>query len=186
MSRELPLFPLHAVLFPGAFLPLRIFELRYRRLVDECGRDRPFVVVRIREGHEAGEPAFTFHTGTCVRLTEMVSQRDGSLGVMVHAGERVRLQDFRVEDDGLMFASAETLHGDDYVPVPPDLQALADALEQREGEAVPDAGSLVWRLAERLPLSLDEKQQLLELDDVEQRLERVRGWLLRHPGWFAA
>jgi Lon protease-like protein len=186
MNRELALFPLHVVLFPGAFLPLRIFELRYRRLVDECGRDKPFVVVRIREGREAGEPAFTFQTGTCVQFTEMVSQRDGSLGVMVHAQQRVCLHDFRVDSDGLMFAMTEMLPEDDYVPVPQDLQALADALEQQEGESVPDAGMLVWRLAERLPLSLDDKQQLLELDDVNHRLERLRGWLLRHPGWFAA
>jgi Lon protease-like protein len=186
MSDELPLFPLHVVLFPGAFLPLRIFELRYRRLVDECGRDNPFVVVRIREGKEAGEPAFTFQTGVRVRFVELVSQRDGSLGVMVQAMDRVRLHDFRVEEDGLMFASVEGLPEDGYVSVPQDLQALADALEQQEGESVPDAGTLAWRLAERLPLSLDDKQHLLELNDVDHRVERVRGWLIRHPGWFSA
>ena len=186
MSKELPVFPLHTVLFPGAHLSLQIFELRYRRMLDECGRDKSFAVVRIREGHEVGAPAFTFDIGSSARLSEMVSQRDGSLGVMVQAGERVRLSEFRIESDGLMFATAENLPVDDIVPVPQDLQALADALEQQEEESIPDASMLIWRLAERLPLSLGDKQQLLELNDVGHRLERMRGWLLRHPGWFAA
>ncbi|HCT39624.1 MAG TPA: hypothetical protein DF427_00275 [Moraxellaceae bacterium] len=185
MSNELPVFPLHAVLYPGAVLPLRIFELRYRRLVDECGKQKPFVVVRIRDGREVGEPAFTQDVGTQVHFTELVSQRDGTLGVMLLADERVRLHDFRVEADGLMFARAEPLAADTYVPVPDDLQALASALEE-QGDAIPDAGMLSWRIAERLPVTLDQRQQLLEETQVAKRLETVRGWLLRHPGWMTA
>lgn len=185
MADELPVFPLNAVLFPGGEMPLRIFELRYRRLADECGRNRPFVIVRIREGREAGEPAFTHATGTRVHFTEMVSQRDGTLGVMVLASERVALSDFRVESDGLMKARVRALPTDAFVPVPEDLQPLADALEE-QGEAVPDAGMLAWRLADGLPLDLDVRQQLLEEDDAALRLEKVRMWLLRHPGWFVA
>ena len=35
MKQELVLFPLNSVLFPQGELPLRVFELRYRRLMDE-------------------------------------------------------------------------------------------------------------------------------------------------------
>lgn len=185
MSNELPLFPLHTVLFPGATLPLRIFELRYRRLVDVCGKQKPFVVVRIREGREVGEPAFTHEVGTLVHFGELVSQRDGSLGAMLQAEERVHLHDFRVEDDGLMFAQTQRLQADDYVPVPADLQPLADVLK-RQGFDVPDAGMLTWRLAERLPVTPDQRQQLLEDTLVERRLATVRDWLLRYPGWLTA
>ena len=54
MSHELPLFPLNTVLYPQGELPLRVFELRYRRLLDECGKQHPFGVVRIRYGQEVG------------------------------------------------------------------------------------------------------------------------------------
>lgn len=185
MFPELPVFPLHTVLFPGGELPLRIFELRYRRLVDECGKDKPFVIVRIREGREAGEPAFTYGIGSRAYLTQMVSQRDGTLGVLVHAEERVRLQDFRIDPDGLMMARAVPLPAERWVPVPADLQPLADALDE-QGLAAPDAGLLAWRLAESLPLDLDVRQSLLEENDPERRLAEVRQWLLRHPGWFSA
>lgn len=185
MSLEVPVFPLHTVLFPDGELPLRIFELRYRRLVDECGKNRPFVIVRIREGAEVGEAAFTFDVGTLVHFSELVSQRDGSLGALVLAEERVRLHDRRIDADGLMFARAEPLPQDDYVPIPSDLQALATELES-QGDVIPDAGMLTWRVAERLPLDLDHRQELLEETRVGHRMEMIRAWLLRHPGWFSA
>lgn len=185
MHDELPLFPLHTVLFPGGELPVRIFELRYRRLVDICGKRKPFVVVRIREGREVGEPAFTCDIGTRASFDQLVSQRDGTLGALVIGDDRVRLSDWRVEEDGLMFARVAHVDAERYVPVPEDLRLLADALEE-QGHAVPDAGMLAWRLADGLPLDADTRQALLEQDDGEERLETVRGWLLRHPGWFTA
>ena len=52
---EVPLFPLHTVLFPGGPLPLRIFEPRYVDMVSRCMKDDvPFGVVLIREGAEVG------------------------------------------------------------------------------------------------------------------------------------
>lgn len=185
MSEELPLFPLHTVLFPGGELPLRIFELRYRRLVDICGKHKPFVVVRIREGREVGEPAFTYEVGTRAYFEQLLSQRDGTLAALAAGEQRVRLSDWRVEEDGLMFARATRLGAEPYVPIPADLQLLADALEE-QGHAVPDAGMLAWRLADGLPLDVATRQRLLEESDGAARLEDVRAWLLRHPGWFTA
>ena len=53
---ELRLFPLEIVLFPGATLPLRVFESRYRQLVAECvDEGAPFGVVLIAEGHSVGD-----------------------------------------------------------------------------------------------------------------------------------
>ncbi|MCD6061609.1 MAG: peptidase lon protein [Moraxellaceae bacterium] len=184
-EQELPIFPLHTVLFPGGELPLRIFELRYRRLVDICGKDSPFVVVRIREGREVGETAFTYEVGTRVFFEQLVSQRDGTLGAIAIGERRVRLSHWRVEGDGLMFARAAPMSSEEYVPVPEDLRLLAEALEE-QGHAVPDAGMLAWRIADGLPLDGDTRQALLEEDDGAARLECVRNWLLRHPGWFKA
>jgi Lon protease-like protein len=185
MTEELPLFPLHSVLFPGGELPLRIFEMRYRRLVDICGKRKPFVVVRIREGREVGEPAFTYDVGTRAFFEQLVSQRDGTLGALALGDDRMRLTDWRVEEDGLMFARATSVDTERYVAVPDDLRPLAEALEE-QGHAVPDAGMLAWRLADGLPLDVDTRQALLEQDDAEERLDTVRHWLLRHPGWFSA
>ena len=59
---EIPLFPLRTVLFPGGFLPLRIFEQRYIDMVRECARsDTGFGVCLISEGEEAVAPVKTMH-----------------------------------------------------------------------------------------------------------------------------
>src|SRR5678810_965218 len=46
--KEMPLFPLNTVLFPGMVLPLHIFEPRYKVMISECVRDnKPFGVILI-------------------------------------------------------------------------------------------------------------------------------------------
>jgi ATP-dependent Lon protease len=182
---ELPLFPLNTVLFPGGELSLCIFEMRYRRLVDMCGKQQPFVVVRIREGREVGEPAFTFEVGTRVFFEQLISQRDGSLGALVVGEQRVRLSEWRVDADGLMFARAQQMSEEAFVPIPDDLKSISASMES-QGHYIPDAGVLAWRLADGLPLSANIRQALLEENDASQRLKSVRDWLLRYPGWFSA
>jgi len=55
VSEILPLFPLGSVLFPGALMPLHIFEPRYRLLIRRCiDRQRPFGIVLIRRGQDRG------------------------------------------------------------------------------------------------------------------------------------
>jgi Lon protease-like protein len=49
----LPLFPLGTVLFPGGWLPLQIFEVRYLDLMKRCERSgEPFGVVSLQSGQE--------------------------------------------------------------------------------------------------------------------------------------
>ena len=50
---QLPLFPLQTVLFPGGWLPLRIFEVRYLDMIGRCHKaGAPFGVVCLSEGSE--------------------------------------------------------------------------------------------------------------------------------------
>src|SRR6185295_2578905 len=64
-ARELPLFPLNTVLFPGGPLPLRIFEPRYLDMVSRCLREQTgFAVVMLTVGEETREAASFAATGT--------------------------------------------------------------------------------------------------------------------------
>ena len=70
MTRELPLFPLATVLFPGGPLSLRIFETRYLDMVASVLRgDNRFGVLAIRAGSEVGE-AETFSVGTTAEIVD--------------------------------------------------------------------------------------------------------------------
>ena len=70
--RQLPLFPLNTVLFPGNAMPLQIFEPRYQRMLRDCmDGDRRFGVVLIRTGAEVGGRALTHAVGTVARIIQV-------------------------------------------------------------------------------------------------------------------
>ena len=185
MTYQLPIFPLNSVLFPQGELPLRVFELRYRRLLDECGKSNPFGIVRIRYGQEVGETAFPYDIGCAAYIVQKVALVDGSLAAIAVGGRRFKILTIHVEEDGLARASIEWLPPDLFVAIPHSLEAIAESFTEC-GDILKDAGSLAWRLAEALPLTLDEQQQLLEENNPQQRLQSVKDWLMQHPFDFMA
>ncbi|MEW6646426.1 MAG: LON peptidase substrate-binding domain-containing protein [Pseudomonadota bacterium] len=185
MSRlNVPLFPLHTVLFPGGVLPLRIFEPRYLDMVSECLRlDSPFGVCLIREGREVGEAANTYDIGTLARISWFERRDDGLLGINVEGGQRFRILTTEVQPNQLIRAGVELLAPEPASAVPADctplvalLQGILDQLDfpyaklERRYE---DAAWLGARLTELLPLKLELKQYLLQMDDSQARLERL-------------
>lgn len=70
---RLSLFPLNSVLFLGMPLRLRIFEERYKEMINACiDQEKPFGVVLIKEGREAlGTLAKPYSIGTIAHITEV-------------------------------------------------------------------------------------------------------------------
>jgi uncharacterized protein len=88
---ELPLFPLNTVLFPGAMLPLHIFEERYKRMVASCIEERrPFGVLLIRKGYEVGETAEPFEVGTTAHIARVDELEEGKMNLVCLGGQRFR------------------------------------------------------------------------------------------------
>ncbi len=89
----LPLFPLGTVLFPGAVLPLHIFEPRYTLMIRRClETDRTFGVVLIREGWEVGPAAVPFEVGTLARIDRVETLGEGKLNIAVVGERRFRIR----------------------------------------------------------------------------------------------
>jgi Lon protease-like protein len=92
-NRILPLFPLSAVLFPDAAMPLRIFEDRYKLMVQRClESDSEFGVVLIKSGFEVGGPAETYSVGTVARIFDVERRDDGTTRIAVAGRERFRIE----------------------------------------------------------------------------------------------
>lgn len=188
---EIPLFPLNTVLFPGGPLPLRIFEPRYLDMVRHCMREgSAFGVVLIRAGGEVGAVARTADVGTSARIVDFSSLPDGLLGISCLGERRFRVLRRWRQDDGLNVGEVEWLADPAPTALPGETSFLSDLLRRvlpELGEMyahVPrrldDAGWVGARLVEILPLSLGDKQLLLELDDPLERLERIAP-LIRRP-----
>ncbi len=90
---ELPLFPLHTVLFPGMPLPLHIFESRYKQMVELClEEDNPFGVVLIHRGSEALGPLAEPHSiGCTARIIEVQPLKEGRMNITTLGERRLRI-----------------------------------------------------------------------------------------------
>ncbi|HEX7081055.1 MAG TPA: LON peptidase substrate-binding domain-containing protein [Gammaproteobacteria bacterium] len=182
---EIPLFPLKTVLFPGGVLPLRIFEPRYLDMIGRCMKHRQnFGVLLIVEGSEVG-PARTADVGTLAEIVDWHQESDGLLGVTVAGRERFALKHTSLRDDRLYVGTVSVLEAEPRHALPIEYLYLAKLLKQvlpRIGgsyrhlnEDYEDATWVGYRLAEVLPLSLEDRQACLEMEDPLARLEKLSG-----------
>jgi len=185
---ELPLFPLHTVLFPGGPLPLRIFEPRYLEMVSRClQQESGFGVALIRQGREVGEAAVTHEVGTVARIVDWHQRHDGLLGVSSRGERRFRILSTRVQPNQLTVAEVALWPDPPPVSVADRHLVLTDLLRQLLDQAghvyaeVPrrfgDAEWVGCRLSELLPLGNARKQALLEIEDPVARLDELLGLL---------
>jgi len=184
MVNRVPLFPLNTVMFPGGVLPLRIFETRYLDMVSNCLRhDTPIGVILIRDGQEVGAAADTFTMGTLSIISYWNRRADGLLGITLRGTQRFRLVSHEVMPNQLVMAEVEALPLPQPVQVHSKYQIMANLLRKIIAQLEPPYttmpahyDNLEWisaRLCEFLPMPLDYKQQLLECDDIINRIEQV-------------
>ncbi|RJX82414.1 LON peptidase substrate-binding domain-containing protein [Pseudomonas sp. LS-2] len=186
---SLPLFPLNAVLFPGCVLDLQIFEARYLDMISRCMKQgEGFGVVCITEGSEVGDVPEGFSQIGCEALvTDFQQQDNGLLGIRVVGGRRFRVVEAQVQRDNLLIAEVEWLEDPDEKPLQEedeDLVALLAALAEHPMVAALNMGltasgqqSLANQLAYLLPFAEEDKIELLEIDDAEERLDAIQDLL---------
>jgi uncharacterized protein len=188
MPLTLPLFPLNTVIFPGGQLPLRIFEQRYFDMVKQAIADNTdFGICAIREGSEIGTPAVPYTVGTRVRVTDWDMPQTGILHIDTRAEERFVIRNTRSEPSGLLIGTVEAVSSEPAAAVPDELELAVEILRQIINEygdarfpAPHDFGNAAWvgyRLSEVLPLTLNIKQNLLEMNDSVMRLRILTEFL---------
>ena len=200
---SLPLFPLGSVLFPGGLLALRVFEVRYLDMVRKCHQaGAPFGVIALTQGREvrqAGAPEEQFNdVGTLAVIEQIDTPQPGLITLLCRGSQRFRITQRSHLPHGLWIADVGHIDPDLMVPVPDDLKTASSALaqvlhtlKQRDphapGAVAPtaaqlgDCGWVANRWCELLPVPLELKQRLMELDNPLVRLELV-GDVLERTG----
>jgi len=187
-TREIPIFPLSTVLFPGGMLPLRIFEQRYLEMTKICIRDNsPFGVCLIREGHEVGNPAVPHTVGCTAHILRWDMPHLGLFHLMTEGGSVFRILEQWSGRTGLLHAQVELEPSVPEVALPEAFQPLAALLETIMSKVGADrfpsparldnAAWVAYRLAESLPLEASLRQQLLEVRDPLLALDEVKTFL---------
>ena len=183
---KLPLFPLNSVLFPGATLPLHIFEERYKEMVNLClERNSPFGVLLIRSGSEVGEAAEPLEIGTTARIVRVQHLDAGRMNLICRGEQRFRLSR-QVSETPYLVGEVEPLQSiDGEGQVVTDVADTVTALfaeyhrlylavsnQWTRQIAMPGApGELADFVASRMAVGPWTKQRLLEELSVRRRLE---------------
>jgi len=167
----LPLFPLEIVVFPGAPLPLHIFEPRYKEMIGEClSQNRAFGMVRAKENAVSA-------IGCSASILEVVKKyEDGRLDIAAEGIQRFEIIQVNQERS---FLQADVNFFDDE-PSTTSKGASDTVIQLHEqlfavmGQTIEvdrDAAFLSFRLAQDLPVDLDFKQTLLEMKSEAERIE---------------
>lgn len=184
----LPLFPLpNLVFFPETRLPLHIFEPRYRQLVmDALVSDHRFGIALLRPGWESNyygtPPVYTF--GTLGFIEQAVPLEEGRYNILVRGDARIRIVG---EESSDPYRVARVIASPEKMAAVEESYAqrawLADLSRQYlqylpTPASVPEIDAvglepLTNALIMSLNLDSEEKQRLLEIDELIDRAEQV-------------
>jgi Lon protease-like protein len=170
----LPLFPLDVVLFPGAPLPLHIFEPRYKEMIGECLEQKLlFGVVRAQETNLADIGC----TAEILAVTKTYD--DGRMDIVTQGRDRFEILQLNQEraflrGEIMYVADEPEKPTQDEVTRAVDLHRQILALANSEQDLPENEESaLSYHLAGSLPLDLDFKQKMLSLRSEAQRIQTV-------------
>lgn len=173
----LPLFPLRVVLFPGAPLPLHIFEDRYKEMIGEAVRNgSEFGVV------QAGEKGI-LNVGCTATVHEVINRYDDGRLDILTIGRR-RFEIYLLDEEKSYLRGAVTFFDDDDMePAPVELKAMALAglkllSAGEEGAEAPDYTDpqLSFKVGQ-LITDLPFRQMLLALRSETERLRHIASYL---------
>jgi Lon protease-like protein len=199
MPTTLPLFPLGSVLFPGVVMPLRVFEPRYRQLVEDLQAldlaDQRFGVVAIKDGREVGEGNVrsVYEYGCTAQISAVDAADDGSYSLVTTGVERFRVLAADLSGAPYPTAEVEILtdaagEGAEALRTPTTAHFLGyqRALTTLRGlriGALPqlpdDPTVLSYLIAATMIIDLREKHSLLAAADTATRLRREQALLRR-------
>ncbi len=197
--RELPLFPLPLVLFPGAPLPLHIFEPRYRRLLaDIRAGDSLFGLPYFDPNATAGDRPAAGHIGCVAEVVEVQPLPDGRSNILtvglvryrldayVDAGEPYlvgRVTPFEDEQESeRLLAERAAQVSELFTRIARAVRAINDDRTGLPDLPSADPERLSFLVAAAMELDLEVKQELLEMRSSAERLARIGEMLAQVVG----
>ena len=192
MTQSLPLIPLRdVVVYPHMVIPLFVGRQNSIDALEHAMAADKAIVVVAQKSATVDDPKVEdlFEVGTSARILQLLKLPDGTVKVLVEGEQRVKIKQVD-ETEGFFTASVLTI--DDAEPSEGERKALAHTLMAQFEQYVKlskkissdvmssitnidDPSRLADTIASQMNLKLEEKQHLLEMGDLTQRLERLMG-----------
>ena len=187
---QYPLLPLRdVVVFPHMVIPLfvgRPKSIKAMETAMEAGKSILLVAQKSAAKDDPG-PQDMYSIGCVSNILQMLKLPDGTVKVLVEGGTRAQIREvLDVRTHWVAEASSVPLDGTPAPEVEAMRRALLSAFDQyvKLNKKIPpeiltslsgidEAGRLADTVAAHLPLKLEQKQQVLEMSDVRQRLEHL-------------
>jgi Lon protease-like protein len=174
VERDFPLFPLGVVALPTEYVPLHIFEERYKTMIGDClDREAEFGIVWLSDEELK-------HVGCAVSVARVLERfDDGRLNILCQGTRAFRLVE---RQEGLPYPAGvvEFLDDKEETPDEPAVERARSAyaaLVEQATDKPPDPGELsamdAYAMAATVDFGLDAKQGLLELRSENARLRLV-------------
>lgn len=186
------MFPLGTPLLPGTLLPLHVFELRYRMMMDDVMAVEPheFGVVMIERGHEVGGGDVRTDVGTLARVVRTEEADDGRRAVIALGTRRLRVVEWLPDDPYPValvdeWPNIDDTSGDEGSVVENALDARISqfvALIRRLDDGAPeidrrkfdeDLAEYVFRVASSLPVGPSDRQAVLSAPSSVESARRL-------------
>jgi ATP-dependent Lon protease len=165
---RLPLFPISVVLFPGAPLPLHVFEARYRQMMAHCLEgDRRFGLLYHDPDRQGPYEVEAGQVGCVAEIMQFDPLPDGRSTVLLRGTERFRLND-GIESEALYYEGLAETYDDE----PEDEEALAEHSRT--------TAELFHQVLQHIS---DEPQPPPPLDDDEPLSFQIAQWIKIDPMW---
>ncbi len=174
LERDFPLFPLGLVALPAEFVPLHIFEARYRTMIALCiDEEREFGIVWAQE--DGLQPM-----GCAMEIAQVLERMDdGRVNVLTRGTRVFRLVE---EQDDLPYPAGTVEFLDDEDEEPDDAagesarKAYADLVEEATDKEMDEdelTAMTAYDMAATVDFGLEAKQELLDLRSENARLAFV-------------
>jgi len=180
MKNNLPIFPLGLVALPGSIQSLQIFEPRYVNIIKSCmSDDHGFVIVL--QNNESTDFGIS-KKGTYVEIIDFNNLPNGLLGITVKSENKVSIKNIYQLEDGLHIAEIKPEIDPEVdnqaliAEYPEIINILSQLIKHPKINELPikvdfnSADSIAYHLAGLIPLSMKQRQNLLEAFDASQRL----------------
>jgi uncharacterized protein len=177
---KFPVFPIGIVVLPGTIQSLQIFEPRYLAMVKQCMSTDSGFVITLSKNNDNGDSFLS--QGTYVEIIDFNQLPNGLLGITVKGSQKVSIKSVEQDESGLHYGSIAPITPpavDDQAVLAqfPDLiNVLTQLKEHPSIKSLPldidllSAESVSYHLAGLIPLSAEQKQNVLEAFDATQRM----------------
>lgn len=191
---NLPLLPLRdVVVFPHMVIPLFVGRPKSIRALEAAMDGDKHILLVAQKSAAKDEPTFEdlYEVGSVATILQLLKLPDGTVKVLVEGAQRAQVKELS-EEEGYFTVSAEVLPADglddheveamrraiiaqfdQYVKlnkkIPPEILTSLAGIDR--------AGRLADTIVAHLPLKLEQKQSVLEMEDVKARLEHLLGLL---------